>query len=79
MHEVEGLIYIPDSPFNNPLTGIQALSNHTDCALAFQRGACCLNYKRPDGKYCASCPITRPSGVGTIYARVGSRAAIFIS
>lgn len=59
LREVEGLIRVPESPFNNPLTSIQRLSDSTEDNLALQRGACCLNYKRPDGKYCASCPLCR--------------------
>lgn len=58
--EVEALIRMPGSPFYNPLTGIRTLSECADNSLAFQRGACCLNYKRPGGQYCASCPVTRP-------------------
>ncbi len=57
VQEVEGLIRAPASPFNNCLTGIQTQPERAEHELTFQRGACCLNYKRPDGKYCTSCPI----------------------
>ncbi len=57
VQQVAALIQVPGSPFNNPLTGVCVMAGQEQVAL--QRGACCLNYKRPDGKYCTGCPIPR--------------------
>lgn len=59
VRETDALIHVPESPFNNPLTAIHTPDGCGDDPLTLQRGACCLNYKRPDGNYCESCPITR--------------------
>lgn len=62
IREVDALVQAPGSLFNNKLTSVRTACDHdadsATGAVTFQRGACCLNYKRAEGKYCASCPIT---------------------
>ncbi len=58
--EVPALVQAPGSPLANRLTCVTAAHTPDGSPLSLRRGACCLNYRRPDGKLCESCPLNRP-------------------
>ncbi|WP_119070062.1 IucA/IucC family C-terminal-domain containing protein [Aggregatilinea lenta] len=57
--DVAALAHVPGSPMANKLTRLDPVDTPDGPALALRRGSCCLNYRRPDGELCDSCPIRK--------------------
>ena len=65
--ELRGLIHIAGSPLASTsakgVTGVSWIEQDGRREPFVKRGACCLQYRRPDHEYCANCPV--PAGRGT--------------
>ncbi len=57
--DVPALVQVAGSPMANKLTRVEETCTADSPALRLRRGSCCLNYRRPEGKLCESCPIRK--------------------
>ncbi|HML23437.1 MAG TPA: IucA/IucC family C-terminal-domain containing protein [Aggregatilinea sp.] len=57
--DLPALIQVPGSPMANKLTRIEDTCAADGSTLTLRRGSCCLNYRRPGGDLCESCPLNK--------------------